>query len=44
MLLYLFYNANLIAMPKKEEAMIAYVNNASFYAALHYISAAYMNY
>ena len=32
MLLYLFYNSNLIVMPKKEEAMIAYVNNASFYA------------
>ena len=32
MLLYLFYNADLIAAPKKEEAMIAYVDDASFYA------------
>ena len=32
MLLYLFYNADLIAVPKKEEAMIAYVYDASFYA------------
>ena len=32
MLLYLFYNADLIATPKKEEAMIAYVDDASFYA------------
>ena len=31
MLLYLFYNANLIMAPKKEEAMIAYVDNASYY-------------
>ena len=32
MLLYLFYNADLIASPKKEEAMIAYVDDASYYA------------
>ena len=32
MLLYLFYNADLIVAPKKEEAMIAYVDDASFYA------------
>ena len=32
MLLYLFYNADLIASLKKEEAMIAYVNDASYYA------------
>ena len=32
MLLYLFYNAELIAVPKKEEAMIVYVDDASFYA------------
>ena len=32
MLLYLFYNADLIALPKKEEAMIAYVDDASYYA------------
>ena len=31
MLLYLFYNADLIASPQKEEAMIAYVDNASYY-------------
>ena len=31
-LLYLFYNADLIAMPKKEQVMIAYVNNACYYA------------
>ena len=31
MLLYIFYNADLIVTPKKEEAMIAYVDNASFY-------------
>ena len=31
MLLYLFYNADLITAPKKEEAMIAYVDNASYY-------------
>ena len=32
MLLYLFYNADLIATPEKEEAMIAYVDNACYYA------------
>ena len=32
MLLYLFYNADLIATPKKEEAMITYVDNACYYA------------
>ena len=32
MLLYLFYNADLITAPKKEEAMIAYIDNASYYA------------
>ena len=32
MLLYLFYNADLIASPKKGEAMIAYVDDASYYA------------
>ena len=31
MLLYLFYNADLIATPKKEEAMFAYVDDAIFY-------------
>ena len=31
MLLYLFYNADLIASPKKEEAMIAYVDDTSYY-------------
>ena len=32
MLLYLFYNTDLIASPKKGEAMIAYVDDASYYA------------
>ena len=32
MLLYLFYNADLIMAPKKEEAMIAYVDDTSYYA------------
>ena len=32
MLLYLFYNTDLIASPKKEEVMMAYVNDASHYA------------
>ena len=32
MLLYLFYNADLIASLKKEEAMITYVDDASYYA------------
>ena len=32
MLLYLFNNTDLIAMPQKEEAMIAYVDDASFNA------------
>ena len=32
MLLYLFYNADLITVPKKEEAMIAYIDDASYYA------------
>ena len=32
MLLYLFYNADLIMAPKKEEAMITYVDDASYYA------------
>ena len=32
MLLYLFYNADLITSPKKEEAIIAYVDDASYYA------------
>ena len=32
MLLYLFYNTDLIMVPKKEEAMIAYVDDASYYA------------
>ena len=31
MLLYLFYNADLITMLKKEEAMIAYVDDTSYY-------------
>ena len=31
MLLYLFYNADLIAMPKKEEVMITYVDDACYY-------------
>ena len=32
MLLYLFYNADLIASPKKGEAMFAYLDDASYYA------------
>ena len=32
MFLYLFYNADLITSPKKEEAMIAYIDDASYYA------------
>ena len=32
MLLYLFYNTDIITSPKKEEAMIAYVDDASYYA------------
>ena len=32
MLLYLFYNTDLIASPKKEEVRIAYVDDASYYA------------
>ena len=32
MLLYLFYNADLIALPNKDEAMIAYVDDACYYA------------
>ena len=31
MLLYLFYNADLISMPKKEEVMITYVDDACYY-------------
>ena len=31
MLLYLFYNADLISTPEKEEAMIAYVDDACYY-------------
>ena len=31
MLLYLFYNADLIMAPKKEEAMITYVDDTSYY-------------
>ena len=31
MLLYLFYNADLIASSQKEEAMIAYIDDASYY-------------
>jgi len=32
MLLYLFYNTDLLADPKKEEAKLAYVDDANFYA------------
>ena len=32
MLLYLFYNADLIASPNKDEAMLAYVDDACYYA------------
>ena len=32
MLLYLFYNADLIASPNKDEAMIAYVDDTCYYA------------
>ena len=32
MLLYLFYNADLITAPKKEEAIITYVDDTSYYA------------
>ena len=41
MILYLFYNADLIADIKKDEAKIAYVDDANFYTEAHTFHEAY---
>src|SRR6266481_2044876 len=41
MILYLFYNADLIADVKKDEAKIAYVDDVNFYAEAHTFHEAY---